>query len=81
MQKASRHIPNMRREENKVGDSESIEMTPLPATNDSRGRVQLLALSCSLMVIDMCNYINQFRYFKKLMYICICITPKNVLCA
>ena len=38
VQKASPHIPNMRHEENKVGDSENIEMIPL-STNDSRGEL------------------------------------------
>ena len=35
--KASPHFSHVQHEQAEVGDIESIEMTPLPATNDSRG--------------------------------------------
>ena len=35
----SPHIPHVQYEQTKEGDSESIEMVPLPATNDNRGRI------------------------------------------
>ena len=44
--KASPHFTHVQHEQAKVVDNESIEMIPLPTTNDSRGRLQLLALSC-----------------------------------
>ena len=50
--KASPHIPHLKHEQAKVEHNMNIEMTPLPATNDSRGRVQLLALSCLQIVIS-----------------------------
>ena len=46
VQKTSPHFTHVQHEQAKVEDNESIEMIPLPTTNDSRGRVQLLALSC-----------------------------------
>ena len=51
VQKASPHFTHVQHEQAKVEDNESIEMIPLPATNDSRGRVQLLALSCLHVVV------------------------------
>ena len=39
VKKASPHIPRVQSEQAKEGDSESIEMAPLPATNDNRGRI------------------------------------------
>ena len=35
--KASPHFPHVQHQQAEVGDIESIEMTPLPSTNDSRG--------------------------------------------
>ena len=37
VQKALPHFTHVQHEQAKVEDNESIEMTPLPATNDSRG--------------------------------------------
>ena len=51
VQKASPHIPHVQHEQAKVGDNESIEMIPLPTTNDSQGGVQLLALPCLQIVL------------------------------
>ena len=39
IKKASPHIHHVQSEQAKEGDSESIEMVPLPATNDNRGRI------------------------------------------
>ena len=49
VQKASPHISNIRHDENKVGDSENIEMIPLRATSDSRGRV---VHACTAVFVD-----------------------------
>ena len=49
VQKASPRIPNMRCEENKARNSENIEMIPLRATSDSRGRV---AHACTAVFVD-----------------------------
>ena len=51
VQKASPRIPHLKHEQAKVEHNTNIEMTPLPATNESRGRVQLLALSCLQIVL------------------------------
>ena len=39
MKKASPHIPHVQSEQTKEGDSESIEMVPLPTTNQGRIKV------------------------------------------
>ena len=39
MKKISPPIPHVQYEQATEGDSESIEMVPLPATNDIRGRM------------------------------------------
>ena len=44
MKKISPPIPHVQSEQAKEGDSESIEMVPLPATNDNRGRIQVPTL-------------------------------------
>ena len=51
VQKASPYFTHVQHEQAKVEDNESIEMTPLSAANDSRGRVQLLALPCLHVVV------------------------------
>ena len=42
VQKASLHSPHVQHEQAKVEDNECIEMIPLPATKDSRGRYSCL---------------------------------------
>ena len=42
VKKASPHIPQLQSEQTKEGDSESIEMVPLPTTN--QGRIKLSAV-------------------------------------
>ena len=42
VQKTSPHFTHVQHEQAKLEDNESIEMTPLPSTNDSRGRYSCL---------------------------------------
>ena len=42
VKKASPHIPHVQSEQAKEGDSESIEMVPLPTTN--QGRIKISAV-------------------------------------
>ena len=49
VKKASPHIPHVQSEQTKEGDSESIEMVPLPATN--QGRIYVPALRASYHLV------------------------------